>query len=514
MNSNDILEKLEGSQPEFVRMTEPSSQEITFNAEETREAARTELDFLAALCMPAVFKYLFPITFKAIWAWLCEYIHRPRDFSQLAIGLPRGFGKTMLMKIFVIYCILFTEKKFILIICGTATKAENIIADIMMMLDEPNVRKVFGNWRVGMTMNRQDMKMFGFRGRNIILAGAGTGSDIRGITRNNERPDLMVFDDIQTKEDSESEDVSNKIETWMIGTAMKAKSPEGCLYVFIANMYPTKNSLLRRLKANRMWTKFIAGGILKDGTSLWEDLQPIEQLLNEYENDLLMGRPEIFFSEVLNDENATVNHLIDVNKLPVYPYTPHDLYNGDFIVIDPASDKKDSDEVSIGYFRLYGNIPALMEVDEGRYSPGETITRTIKMGIRTGARFVVAESNAYQYSLLYWFGFICNLHGIEGFIFEPVYSGSTNKTIRILNMFKSLKAKEQYYHPDTAVHVNAQITSFNALRRDNTDGILDLLTYGPKVVELYGPIIMGMAIIESMEHSAVAPWGELENACF
>ena len=70
---------------------------------------------------------------------------------------------------------------------------------------------------------------------------------------------------------------------------MKAKSPEGCMFLFVANMYPTKTSILRKLKSNPTWVKFIAGGILADGTSLWEDLQPIQQLLSEFETIYLWG---------------------------------------------------------------------------------------------------------------------------------------------------------------------------------------------------------------------------------
>jgi hypothetical protein len=104
----------------------------------------------------------------------------------------------------------------------------------------------------------------------------------------------MVFDDIQSREDSESEILASQLETWMVGTAMKAKSPEGCLYFFIANMYPTKGSLLRKLKMNPNWVKYIVGGIRSNGTSLWEELQPIKQLLREFQNDLSTGHPEIF----------------------------------------------------------------------------------------------------------------------------------------------------------------------------------------------------------------------------
>ena len=78
----------------------PAYKESSFKTSEVEESARNSLDFLAALALPTVFKYLFPPVFQAIWTWLLSYVHKSRDFSQLAIGLPRGFGKTMLTKIF------------------------------------------------------------------------------------------------------------------------------------------------------------------------------------------------------------------------------------------------------------------------------------------------------------------------------------------------------------------------------------------------------------------------------
>ncbi len=113
--------------------------------------------------MPTVFRYLFPPVFIAVWNWLVSYVHRNRDFSQLALGLPRGFGKTMLMKIFILYCILFTKKQFILIICGTQGKAINIITDVTSMLNESNILRVFGDWKMGAETDKQELKRFGFK---------------------------------------------------------------------------------------------------------------------------------------------------------------------------------------------------------------------------------------------------------------------------------------------------------------------------------------------------------------
>lgn len=489
----------------------------TYNTDEVKRLCKESLDFLAAMAMPTVFRYFFCKTFQHVWLWLLENITKVREFPQLALGLPRGFGKTMLMKIFILYCILFTNKKFILVICGTLEKAENIISDVCKMLDEPNIKKVFGDWTLARTVNRQDLKRFGFRSRDIILKGTGAEGDIRGITLDNARPDVIIFDDIQTREDADSEQVSSKLEDWMYGTAMKAKSPEDCMFVFIGNMYPTKHSILRKLKYNPTWTSFIAGGILfneetGEAESLWEELQPIRQLLKEYQNDVAAGKAEIFHAEVLNDENASVNKLIDIGTIPPDIYKG-EIHQGNFIVVDPSNDKANSDAVSLVYFEIYDEKPVAKEHLEGRLSPGDVNKEAIKMCLRHNCRLIAWESNAYQYSGLYWFNITCQNLGITGIQIVPVYSGVRSKNSRILEMFKSLKAGEIILGDDVRPAVNQQITGFNPLKTANVDGLLDCLTYAPKVIEEHGAVIASMIDLE-MEGVGDTVLGIDETCCF
>ena len=502
---NNIYDKLglEQDTPPSEELESGPAQivETAFQIDQVQESAKNSLDFLAALATPETFKYLFPMVYKSVWQWLLTYVHKKRDFSQLALGLPRGFAKTSLMKLFLLYCILFTSRKFILVLAENTTKAINIVSDVMDMLSEPNIVKVFGDWRVGVETDRQDLKKFGFRGRNIIVM-AGTVETIRGITLKNARPDVMVLDDIQSRSVAESQSVSDSLEREMYGTAMKAKSPEGCLFIFIGNMYPTKWSILRHLKTNPNWIKFIAGGILADGTSLWEELQPIAQLHREFQNDLAAGHPEIFYSEVLNDENASANHAIDISKIPQYPFQDSDIPGGKFLVIDPSNDKVNSDAVSIGYFEVHNGYPVLRKLVEGRLSPGDTIREALKLCFTYQVSLIAIESNAFQYSLLYWFNFITAQMGVSGIEPVEVYSGSANKNSRILAMFLQLLKGEVWIHPDCVPAAHLQITQFNPLKRDNTDGILDLLTYGPKVIELYSHQLINSNIIEAQEYEA------------
>jgi hypothetical protein len=489
--------------------------EVSVKTDEVKALVQNSLDFLAGLVMPTVFKYCFPSIYKQIFTALIQAANKSRDFTQIAIGLPRGFAKTMLVKLFVIYAILFTKKQFILVICGTQQKAVNIITDIMTMVSENNVLKLFGDWKLGVETDRQDLKRFGFRGRNIILMGAGSGSDIRGITLENERPDVIIFDDIQTREDADSEVVSTNLETWMYGTAMKAKSPHGCLFIFIANMYPTKWSFLRKIKYNSGWTKFIVGGILKDGSSLWEELQPIKQLLQEYQNDLNSGHPEIFFAEVLNDENASVNRVINLNAIHPNPYTDDLIHQGNFIIIDPSNDKATSDNVALGYFEIFDSKPLCKKVISEKMSPGECVRKAILLCLEKSCALVAVESNAYQYSFLYWFDFITAQLGISGITCVDVYSGQRSKNSRILQMFRGLIAKPEpdlYLHQDVRAVVDNEIVTFNPLKVRNVDNILDLLTYPNKVIEQYGEYISSTITIQAQENNAI-PLRGAEDTC-
>lgn len=467
-----------------------SGEEVNVLQNEAYEAAKTNMDFLAAMAMPDVYRYAFPdIYTKGIWPLLLHFMVMTRDFTQLALGLPRGFAKTLVIKLAILYAILFTKKQFILVVSENEEKAISIISDVMDMLSEDNIKAVFGDWSIGKQVDNAKKKVFSFRGREILLKPAGAETGIRGITEKNRRPDMMVFDDIQDREDSESPVLSKKLERWLYGTAMKAKSPEGCLFLFVANMYPTQGSLLRKIKKNPNWIKFIVGGILSDGTSLWEELQPIKQLLKEYVNDALAGQPEIFHAEVLNDETASVNGHIDLSAIKPYPYDDQEIPVGSFIVIDPATDRTRADSITIGGFDIFDAIPVLTNLKEGAFSPGETVKQAIKMALEMKASLIVVEANAYQYSLKYWIEFFMEKYGVKGIEVVPIFSGSASKSSRILTMFKALIAGEVIIAPQCRALAYTQITSFNPLKRDNTDGILDVLSYPGRIMSEFPHLI-------------------------
>lgn len=500
-----IEQEFAQKEDDAIAAEQANDSEVHAKYEEVFNAAKDDLNFLAALAMSAVFQYMYPSTFISAWNLMKEAVFKQRDFTQLALGVPRGFGKTTLVKLFILYCILFTNKKFILVISSTASLAENILSDVMDMLNEPNIKKVFGDWKVGEEKDTQDTKKFAFRGRNIILAAIGAEGSLRGLNLKNERPDVMIFEDAQTRECADSKVQSDTLERWMVGTAMKAKSPHGCFFVFVGNMYPTPYSILKKLKKNPKWIKFICGGILTNEvgvSSLWEELQPLQQLLNELDNDLEMGHEDIFAAEVLNDENAKLNTRVKLDKINEWPYNSElDQPQGKFIIIDPATKKvgKQTDLITISGFDVYDGTAALVAIDEGNYTPRENIMRGIYMALKMGCTLIGVESTAYQSTLLYWFGEVCKELGIEGFQFVELQTGGYSKNSRIANGIKMAAKGEIRIHPQVRATFLNQLSAWNPIKRDNIDGILDTVAYVPSMIEQYSHMMTIEGVIENQE---------------
>lgn len=485
--------------------------------------AEADMNFLAALCLAEVMQYLFPKYFVFMWGLLKSKIHLNRDFSKIALGIPRAFAKTTFVKLWIVYCVLFTNKKFILVVAYAEEHAISIITDVIKMLAASNIVALFGRWDTNVETNQKHLKIFKFRGKTVILKAVGAKGGIRGVNEEHNRPDVIVFEDYQKKSESEDEELSKKLYQEMVGTVMKTKSPFGCLYLYVANMYPTPGSILKKLKDNPDWQSLIVGGILADGTSLWEELHPIMQLIAEYESDLKAGTPEVFLAEVLNDETAGIKAGIDITRLPRFPHDDTELPQGRAVVIDPSLDNPTSDYNGIGQVGIYDGIGTLEKVKLARYNPLELIKEALLMAFACGARLIVVEAVAYQASLLFWFNKVCLDNGIEGFIFMPLKLGGGSKNAKILLALRKWAGKEKekdakeakpslYVKDEVRPLIINEIIKFQPNKKNNQDTCLDLLTFCDRVVEQYRDLMWMPYEAEMQAVHGAAP-REIEDNC-
>ena len=494
---------------------------LTVGADRDEIIARCkqDLNFFASICLPEVYEFPFPPTHLAVWQMLTDDALRPAGLHRLCLGLPRGFAKTLLLKLFACWLVFYTDRRFIIVVCNTATLGENFLADVCDILQAPNILRIFGDYRTAIEKDSQPLKKFTFRGRPITLAALGTGSSLRGLNIKFVRPDVILMDDMQSREEAESPAVSLSQLTWMLATLFKARNNRRCLFAFIGNMYPFPGSILKKLKHNPAWVSFICGAILADGNSIWPELRSVEDILDELENDISMGHPEIFYSEVMNDEEAGNRAGIDISKIQVvnddtfkYGELPAEAEAG-FIIIDPAVGKKKNDQVAIGGYWIFDEVPVMWDLKVGAFNPLEQVREALHMAVHLDVMCIVVEGVAYQATLCFWLEHFKKQLGLESIRILEIYPPVGAKTSRIINALKMLTADKRQLaiHERVKSQVVYQTVHFNPLKTRNADDILDLLAYPHQVIQEFGP---QLARAINMEPNVTATFSEDMNLAF
>lgn len=462
--------------------------------------ARADFNFFSGLVDPVAFRFMFPAFYLTLFGMLTAFAE---SIERFAIGIPRGFAKTTFVKLLCVWYILFSEKQFILIVGASEKLAMNTLADICDMMGSSNIVKLFGSWDARLEEDTKEQKVFFFRGRSVILKAIGAGSSVRGVNRKNRRPDVILMDDVQKKEDAKNEQLADELLDWILSTLAMTRSNDGCTYIFIGNMYP-KNAILDKLRKNSEWTSFVVGGLLADLTSLWEELKPAEMLLSEYESLRQLNKQHIFNSEILNLTDESPLSGLDINNIPVIPdYLLETEPEGSFILIDPSSGKKTGDDCTIGHHNVIDGIPIYDEVEAGTFTPLQVIEKAIAMGLRNNTRLICVEDVAYQGTLLFWFEHYCKTHGISGFNFYPVSPKNQAKNNRIKKGILKFIEGEAYLGPKVRSIYLSQALDWNPLKIDNVDDIIDPPGYYEEVLRKY-PEFVVKNIFDSDDYSGTA----------
>jgi hypothetical protein len=294
------------------------------------------------------------------------------------------------------------------------------------------------------------------------------------------------MDDMQSRDEASNDKIAEDLLIWMFGTLIKARDYKKCLVVFLGNMYPYDGSILKKLKYNPMWKSLICGAILADGESIWPEFRSVESLLEELENDTAIGHREIFYAEIMNDENASGSSGVNLNKIPSYPVEFDSIQpTGGFIVIDPASGKKQGDDVAIGVNFIVEGKPVFKYLKTGTFTPSETIKEALSLALQYSIPLICVEAVAYQSTLLHWFGVVCESLGISGIFLEELSPKNTAKNTRIKNGLIAVVKGEIILHPEVKSHVIHQAVNWDPHKVNNKDDILDLVAYIPQVMEKY-----------------------------
>lgn len=179
------------------------------------------LEFFAKAYFPQYFFHETPEFHREAYAELDRLLNVPPHSARLVRLWPRSFAKSTIYNFFTpCNAALYGKRKFIVQFSDSETQAQGFLADIKSAIENnEHIIEDFGDVR-GDTWRADLISIKSVDGSVSWVAAAGSGSSVRGLRKAENRPDLLIFDDIENDESVQTPERINKLYSWFTRTAM------------------------------------------------------------------------------------------------------------------------------------------------------------------------------------------------------------------------------------------------------------------------------------------------------
>ncbi|MCK5603967.1 hypothetical protein KAR91_18920, partial [Candidatus Pacearchaeota archaeon] len=395
--------------------------------------------------------------------------------------IPRGFSKTTLYGLGVmLYKILYQETKFLVYLSETATAAQQQMGNVKFELSSnPLIQLCFGNLKPDRNDPNLSWRSDLFQTRTgISVAARGRRGQVRGLNIGGNRPDTIIFDDVEDKESVATIEQRLKTKDWMYADVMPAlpQMDESAEIIGLGTVLHAE-ALLMVLKLDPEWTTCIFGAIDKDGEALWEDNLSVKQLENKKKAYALAGLLSSFYMEYMSQLRASDEALFQQKFLILRPEWRGEL-DAIALACDPAiSEKPDADFFGLGVVGITTRGQFLvLEVDlERGVHPTDQIDRFFEASARWQCTKHGVESIAYQRALLLLIRQELFRRNRQ-FIVEAITHGSTGKDLRIKGILQARYANGQIAHYRRFPTYESQLLDYPRGKKDGPDVVAMAIT--------------------------------------
>lgn len=415
--------------------------------------------------------------------------------KKIAWAAPRGSAKsTYLTNIFPIHSIVYQTRKYILIISETAAQSANFINYVRDALKENE--KIHGDFGEILAKNQRQNKQDNSEGfitqTNIKVEGSSTGKQLRGRRFLNVRPDLIIMDDLESKDNTNTEKLRQDNLNWYDTVIEPLGDPKRTALIYMGTLVHP-DGLLPAVLDNPNYDGKIYSSIIKesDRPDLWEKYVEIyrdkqnknrkEDAENLYEtnkeemlkgtqvlwetrlsyHDLMQKKATMtakaFYSEYLNIPFGEEGAFFDPEKMTYFDHAPSGGMQK-VVYWDPAITGKGDYNAIVTVGRDSEGILYVLDAWQRKCKPHEAMKELFRIVHEHRAQIIAIESIAAQELLfdqaksaavdesIYYAKFIkdkprANKHArIEEI--EPLFE---NDTLRIKReQFQLLEQLEQY----------------------------------------------------------------------
>jgi hypothetical protein len=159
------------------------------------------------------------------WVWQLKKGIRPQPYVLL---LARGGGKSSSAELAAALCAMTARRHYVIYVCETQDQADKHVATIATLLESAGIQRAVNKYGNSKGWRRERL-----RTQDATIDALGLDTASRGIKVDDDRPDLMILDDIDGRHDS-AKATQKKIET--LTTTILPAGSNDCAVTFIQNL--------------------------------------------------------------------------------------------------------------------------------------------------------------------------------------------------------------------------------------------------------------------------------------
>lgn len=438
-------------------------------------------------------KIIFPDRFYLPFSSLHNKIFEILDKDEIdgkstqksLIIAPRGFGKTSTVNLaFPAKKILFQEKKFIVPISCTATQAtmqgENLKRELMT---NRFITGLFGP----MKSDTFSKEMWVTSSGTAVMP-RGAGQQVRGILFGDNRPDLIIVDDLEDAESVRSDEQRAKTKAWFFEDVTNSinRSRKDWKIIVIGTLLH-EDSLLANLLEDPSWYHAHLSICDDNFKSNWPDFMTDAEIKDLVEQYRRMGLLDSFYREYMGVPIAKESAKFQQTMFKEYEESDPEFAKQkrsleSMVILDPAKTATStSDDTAIVGVGVDVKTPRIYvrDIVKGNLHPEQQYTECFNMADRIGARVIGIEVTSLNEFITYPLRTEMIRQRRYYDIVELKARASKEERISALVPFYRLGFI--YHNKGVCGALEKQLLSFP---RSKKDDIMDALAYVVEMLEL------------------------------
>jgi hypothetical protein len=439
---------------------------------------------------------IFPNRFRLRFSDIHRQIFHVLDDDskkKVLIIAPRGIGKTSIVQLaFPAKRILFGDSKYIASVSHSATNAV-IQTEALKeeLLTNPMIVKLWGSLK-GDWFTKEHWKT----DTGTMIIPRGSGQQIRGLLGGDYRPDTIIIDDLEDKDEVMNEDNRIKTKRYVFEDAMNAVDEAEAYRVIVIGSLLHQDSLLANIqdmaeadiKAGKEpeWTVLNLSICDENYNSYWPEKYSNTWILKKMEEYAKLGMLDSFAQEFMGlitsgKENFTKD-LFQRYDDDALTLVERDAL-ASVVIIDPAKTSK----TGSCFYAITGcgidvaNQKYLVrDIDKGHYTPDELHSHAFYMARKLDAHVIAVEVTGLEDHIMYPLKNEMIRRGYN-FEFVELKAGRDTKIERTRLGLLPLYKRKQVYHNDRIAHlIEIPLLSYPRCREWD---VIDTLSYLPQVME-------------------------------